>query len=359
MTKFASFLRPYLASRQKQTGDHPDANLLLAFAEGGLSGREHKLMLAHLAECPDCREVLSLSSATSGYQPASQGAFPKAVSTWWGWRLAATVAVLCFVTATVWRMPFFKGRPETTSPLKPSVTGRPLSSVPAPPVPQAVEPDKANPRPRLPGRRSALPSAVHEPSRDSFAVSPAKPPNDAEKSLGSFDFATSEQAKAQAPALTALRPQYSIADPNTSQNLVMPSQRPSAIAGAVPAYKLLRVAPGNEKTLWSLETSSGSGTVNKSEDGGRTWRTIPIEKSTQLYALSASGSDTWVGGGGGKLFHSIDEGLHWMPVTVADENTSLGEAIVGIDARGPAITLKTNSGATWATGDGGLHWRRE
>ena len=38
---------------------HPDADLLTAFAEKSLSGRERESVLQHLARCGDCREIVA------------------------------------------------------------------------------------------------------------------------------------------------------------------------------------------------------------------------------------------------------------------------------------------------------------
>src|SRR5882724_6466166 len=40
---------------------HPDANLLAAFGENSLAGREHGEVLQHLAFCPTCREIVALA----------------------------------------------------------------------------------------------------------------------------------------------------------------------------------------------------------------------------------------------------------------------------------------------------------
>ncbi|MCU1309403.1 MAG: hypothetical protein JWO20_528, partial [Candidatus Angelobacter sp.] len=42
-------------------GLHPDANVLTAFVEGGLSEADRSTTLAHLAACAECREVVALS----------------------------------------------------------------------------------------------------------------------------------------------------------------------------------------------------------------------------------------------------------------------------------------------------------
>jgi len=47
-------------------GDHPDPDLLTAFAEQALPERERTPVLEHLARCADCRDVLALASVPAG-----------------------------------------------------------------------------------------------------------------------------------------------------------------------------------------------------------------------------------------------------------------------------------------------------
>jgi Photosynthesis system II assembly factor YCF48/Putative zinc-finger len=72
---------------------HPDANLLAAFAEKKLQGREREEVLAHLGECADCREVLAL--ATPERAPAARPVSP-------AWRWAAGAAAAVLVATSVW-----------------------------------------------------------------------------------------------------------------------------------------------------------------------------------------------------------------------------------------------------------------
>ena len=44
-----------------ETSAHPDANLLAAFSEQALASAERELVLTHLAQCADCREIVALS----------------------------------------------------------------------------------------------------------------------------------------------------------------------------------------------------------------------------------------------------------------------------------------------------------
>jgi len=48
--------------KAEPSGDHPDPNLLAAFAEQALPDRERAPILLHLARCADCRDVLALAA---------------------------------------------------------------------------------------------------------------------------------------------------------------------------------------------------------------------------------------------------------------------------------------------------------
>ena len=43
-----------------QPGIHPDADQLSVFAEGAATAREQERMLAHLADCAECRKAVFL-----------------------------------------------------------------------------------------------------------------------------------------------------------------------------------------------------------------------------------------------------------------------------------------------------------
>jgi len=48
--------------RAAVAGDHPDPDLLTAFAEQALPERERTPLLQHLSRCADCRDVLALAA---------------------------------------------------------------------------------------------------------------------------------------------------------------------------------------------------------------------------------------------------------------------------------------------------------
>jgi hypothetical protein len=125
-------------------------------------------------------------------------------------------------------------------------------------------------------------------------------------------------------------------------------------AGAAKALARRTSRPERGNSRWNLD-----GALRKSDDGGKTWRTVQVDEQARLYALSAAGSNVWVGGANGALFHSVDDGLVWTPIIVANGSERLTDTITGIDARDENwVELKTRSG-DWLTTDGGAHWRRE
>jgi hypothetical protein len=73
-----------------QSGQHPDADQLNAFVEHTLAPHEQEQTLAHLAICPDCRSIVSLSLPVE----AAPGLKPESVRKPWfsGWNLAWPVA---------------------------------------------------------------------------------------------------------------------------------------------------------------------------------------------------------------------------------------------------------------------------
>ena len=55
-----------------QAGIHPDADQLSVFVEGAATSREHEQMLAHLAECAECRKAVFFMQPHEEAQPATR-----------------------------------------------------------------------------------------------------------------------------------------------------------------------------------------------------------------------------------------------------------------------------------------------
>ena len=92
-----------------QSGIHPDANTLTAFTEQLLPAPDREQVLAHMAVCSRCREVVFLAQQAAVEEPVMElpaASAPKKKARWWnGWRLAwipaGALAVLIGVVAIV------------------------------------------------------------------------------------------------------------------------------------------------------------------------------------------------------------------------------------------------------------------
>ena len=320
MESLSKFVISRLALRQKQMTDHPDPDVLTAFAEGRLSSRERTNVLGHLTQCPDCREILTLTSV-------EERSKRPVVSVWWKWRWTSAVAVACLAAVVIWHSPSVQKNQERP----PAAETSPPTEVLKPAGPPSLEPPKA-------AKKKAAPAVTARRSERK-----------------------KEKPKPEIPIVidtsrdTALAPQSA-----ALRALPAPEQAQSLMARANSPLRSKRITAGTvEGSLWRIAESTG-GAVQKSADGGKTWETIPVDDSSRLYALSATGGEIWVGGADGSLFHSMDNGSHWTRVIVKDEEKQLMDAITRINAQDEKIVrIRTQSGTTWITLDGGLHWQLE
>jgi hypothetical protein len=99
MSDVPKFVRQRAA--QQASGEHPDANLLAAFAEGGLTKGEREHVLAHLGACGACRDLIALAL------PETPAALPVPTAPekqWLPWpmlRWAGVAAAVIVVAAVV------------------------------------------------------------------------------------------------------------------------------------------------------------------------------------------------------------------------------------------------------------------
>jgi hypothetical protein len=77
--------------------DHPDADLLTAFAERSLADRERAMVVEHLARCGDCRDTVAFALPASQHDEVAILPSPRGWFTWpalrWGFAIAGIVIV--------------------------------------------------------------------------------------------------------------------------------------------------------------------------------------------------------------------------------------------------------------------------
>jgi hypothetical protein len=122
---------------RQASGPHPDADLLSAFSENALPEAERQQVVAHVAECPDCRETLFLSLPQA---PDAQKVLVPQASRWhfamrWG-ALAASVIVIASVFAV--RHELRRG-PAQSAKVRPATEGYVNTKIAEEKVPAEVE----------------------------------------------------------------------------------------------------------------------------------------------------------------------------------------------------------------------------
>jgi len=88
-------------SENLQSGIHPDPDSLSGFVEGVLPPHERLACLAHLAECPECREVVYLAQEPFPPEPAPAAPAPERISFWKRWLRPVPVLSAAAAAATV------------------------------------------------------------------------------------------------------------------------------------------------------------------------------------------------------------------------------------------------------------------
>ncbi|HEY2915137.1 MAG TPA: zf-HC2 domain-containing protein, partial [Candidatus Angelobacter sp.] len=148
MAELPNLLRQRLAATQ--TGEnqaHPDADTLTAYMEQSLPAAESKTVVAHLAVCEPCREVVALSRAVM-VQPAIQTVLtPAPVARWRRlftpvFGAAAAVAAMAVIAVMVLQLPQ-KNSPQSSSATTNNATNHP-ENVPASQPAQETQQAKAN-----------------------------------------------------------------------------------------------------------------------------------------------------------------------------------------------------------------------
>ena len=387
--------------------EHPDANLLTAFAENSLAGGERATVLSHLARCADCREVVALAlPATEALQPMLN---PKRGSwlTWpalrWGLVTAGVVAIASFAVVR------HQSRMQSAA-LKTVATQEAKNEVPVAPA-ETASADKfstreTSPTPAAPAatpnERRQEPAAKAEAKRTVVtnpamggtgnlpSASPAKvvvplldkgqpsrkdlrvPATNETVEVSSANLQT-EMAQNQ-PAPT---PAMDLSEPAVakSKNADAPkaASAGAAMGGPLNAnarMQLAAVPPTSSPTRWTV---SSIGTLQRSLDQGQTWQDVNVfanaASNNFLYAqgqviarqaskqglkkseatspvfrsVTSNGPEVWAGGSEGALYHSADNGNHWTRVVPTSAGATLSGEIVSLDFPDPQHGKVTTS----------------
>ena len=319
--------------KAQPAGAHPDPELLAAFAENSLSGRDREGMLNHLSACTDCREVLYL--ALPDPAEAQQVLAPSSVrqprlALRWA-TLAASVVIVGSVLVTNRGM-FTR---HASVPPAGEFGQQKVAELKTPPgVDQIAE------TPAIKATAKVRPPAKHMTAKPQASMQFDQ--------SGQVHFTTTPSASEAPQSADQLAQSAAAPSSTTGANEAVAARSSNAIGAAV--SKTSSPLSSSSSSSWSL---SADGQVQRSFDSGKTWQIVPVAGGIQFRAISSIGDDVWAGGADGTLYHSADAGRSWTRA----ESAFTGDVthIEFSDAQNGLVS--TADGEVWSTSDGGQSWR--
>lgn len=301
-----------------QPGMHPDAEILSAFAEQALGKDEREQLLAHLAVCARCREVVALAQEAAEITAPVQAVRSASQSAWWRtWRLAwAPVAVLaCMVTLAI-VLHVRRVERETESARKAEAL---------PPHQQALAVTPAKPEAQVSAAPQAGPVAGKHPQVPPAPA--ASSPQD--EAIAAFSSQTEQVAVANDKLTAGSQAPLAVGAPRT------PSMSTEAAAWQQQQAPLTaeqkKEIPANERRAWMMAAArprAEGGPVELAPPapmpapnaggglfaGARAARLAPLPSGKAAVSTASSGSMTVAVDAAGGVFRSEDRGVHWSPV---------------------------------------------
>jgi hypothetical protein len=394
----ARLLRRNLRGGASASGaDCPGPDVLAAYYERSLDAPETARWEIHFSSCAHCRE--QLAGLTRSEAPAERAARPKWL---WSWGILAPAAaalaiLLALAIVRPWHKVATRTEPTpqvatTTPPASPSDETKELAKNTAP-APVKV-PHEKNVRKAplasgaagvdrsvgagVAGGMSATSPGAVKPSQKAAPATIAKAnPKPAQPEAQEQDELATSAASAQvaqtpaAPSRPASAPAPLGSTPATAMSSRVSKQREeaqnshrssAAVRGGAQADALgrlrtldtrsleVRIPTPDRSVIWR---AGEAGLVERSEDGGKTWKGQITSASADLLAGSAPAPNVcWVVGRGGTILLTTD-GENWRKI-----NSPTDADLVGIHAtNAKKATVEASDGTRFVTEDGGVTWR--
>jgi hypothetical protein len=366
-------------------GDHPEANLLAAFAEGGLTRREREQVLSHLGKCPTCRETLAVAMPEITAEHPQAAAAPSGTR-WLRWPMlrwagvgAAVVVVAAAVVIQNSRRSAEVQRPSLAAPAEKPEQAK------APAIPAAV--DEAAPvlTDRTPRKEAATDRDVRakaesrtDKKKDAVAgqlanAAPAPAPaNKVAESNGPAQLQAATESYAAAQPARVQQPGSTVDAAKVAGVVVMEQKQQQQ--AAAPASQA-------QKAGESAEVAAQSGAVQmqkaKSQDRGQSdldgMRAARARPAAEARATTASGSASVAGAvappaaavaGGPLMKTAVSASPHWRLSSegALERSTDSGRTWQLVRLAAPPPTLRSFSAVDrdiWAGGTGGALYRSD
>jgi hypothetical protein len=378
------------ARRGRTDGVHPDASLLAAYVDRGLSDAERTELEAHVADCEACMERLAMLGSVNVHDEPELPSFewsPRQLLSRWGWLVpVATVVVLVAVWERQPSRPASSGPPSPVAPAVEKAARLPsntaedgasersvlppdepqrdadLARAPAHQTAEAAKAKDASAKPELQAgagkgapRREAPPSGGT--AADALALRDKK----------ELDAVTPSQANkiaaSPAPAAAAPKPVQTQAAASVAGRAdeVSPRNQPKALAIPPVPESVAQGALLKSAVDAPVELASGSGVsirrsgtrLERSTDNGATWAVDLADAPAGLHVGSCpTAAVCWLGGSQGIVLLRQASGS-WTRHVVADGRAAV-TAMQAADALEATVSL--SDGRRFQTADAGVTW---
>jgi hypothetical protein len=352
-------LREELAQSQR-IEPHPDADLLTALQEGSLQERERIEIMAHLAICTQCREIVSIATVVVSLheEEIDPLILPRParspLRTWMPWvAAAASIAVVC---APVLVHQLGKPAPRTNE--SASISANTPALPPAAPAAATDQKLQASRSPEAKGE-------IHNSRKGSRSKAVLSPGNAAGLGINAAGRTEGNQpsnpsdTNQQAPNQSATIAAEAASAQGTPPQLVTPPKPKTTFHGslhsAIGGARMMNEVRSADitHTNWRI---NDQGRVERSLNGGE-WQVVLAAEKSKMRVVSVFDREVWVGGESLDLFYSIDDGTTWVQVNLPNKEGNEA-AITHIRFQTQhSGTVDAEDGTSWSTSDGGKTWK--
>jgi len=366
-----------------QGEEHPDANLLAAFAEKTLTEKERALVLDHLTQCTNCRDIAALAMPEESEAPESaRVAEKRRWSPWLILRWGALAAVLGALTIVVVLHPDrWNGHRDISRETHAPVPPENLSIGPraTPPEPSAVPPpESAQVTARTEARQSADKMAASANASERRRELPFEEKEGQAKARQQVTLMASSRAPAPVVALN-MPVAKAEKDANKGGNALTAEAHAGPALPAAPAGEPMaasetagRVSGTSQKamriTAASVAEARGGAGISTAQAPVKSETSLSARSTVQVLAAAATleteasrkeaGSGTgqpaalWSVLPDGKVQHSTDGGKTFARVHIARGIRFRAIAALGNDV------WAGGAGELFHSADGGATWKR-
>jgi hypothetical protein len=398
MNKLPNIVRARLSA--VEAGDHPDPDLLTAFAEQALAEQERSKVLAHLSRCCDCREVLAVampSLASAALATASSIDTGRRRSWFSGlavrWGVAAACVVIVGSAVLMKRDVLMKPAARTAalqqdqaltySSDKANKKDFTVLPEPQPPSPSALVRDEeratgalssstrmqAQLSTRMQDQKKALTSNLMLPAAPPSLPGRMRPELAQSPTGGGIGGAASVGSLASTPKPNATPANESLNLPSSNGRNIATPPAPSKpaiqitqevqVTAAAPVMEA-DMAEAREKQELPGKAKAPSGVTTydafaapSQDSNGQMVTTKEAARKAEMKRVETLRPPVarWTISSDGQLQHSIDSGKTWQPVVVAENAT-----FRALSANGPDLWVGGASGLLYHSTDAGAHW---